>query len=74
MRQGGVSICTSANTFSFARPKIYNGSAWVDAIPFIYDGSWKMSEAAGTQMVYFLTKTNEYFLDSSGKYFLVREQ
>lgn len=74
MLQGGLSICTATNTFNFARAKIYNGSAWVDATPFIYDNGWQMSEAAGTQMVYFLTSNNEYFLDSNGKYFLVREQ
>lgn len=74
MLRGGISICTATNTFDYARVKIHNGTSWVDAIPFVYDSSWKMSEGAGTQMVYFLTNSSEYLLDSSGKYFLVREK
>ena len=73
MIRGGATVYDGTD-WKFSYVKIYDGSTWQRMIPWVYDGTqWVKSGGAGVNMVYFVPSGSDNILDSSGNYFLVRE-
>lgn len=73
MIRGGVAVYTT--DWQFTHCKVYNGSTWVQAIPYVYNGtSWEKVGGAGVNMIPFLVSNGDDFYTSNNEQFLVREQ
>lgn len=73
LHRGGLEVYAN-NDYQFCSAHLYNGTAWVTVVPYVYvSNAWVKAGAAGTILEQFITSNNQDFYTSNNEPFLVRK-
>lgn len=69
MLRGGAELYTS-NDYQWCIPYVYVNSTWKRAVPYVFNGAWRLVGGGGVPYDYYIDKNGNYFMIGND-YFLV---